>query len=328
MQEERSRVIEKYGAWTDHNVRLADDVYTIDAKKYSDKLGRIVQLVSDLAGVPLCGLRILDLACLEGGYAIEFARQGATAVGIEGREASVMKARFVKRALGLDNLEFFQDDIRNLTKERYGEFDVVLCLGVFYHLDAPHVFRFAEQIAEVCKRFAVFDTHVSFVRETSYSYKGAQYWGRNVVEHDPESTKEERIEDLWASLDNITAVWPTMNSLLNLLDFAGFTSVHQCHVPVELAKPADRVTLAAFKGTRPTILSTPILNEMPINQLPENFQQEVSPQQLRFYEASKRMRFLLPRKLRRAVKSLMRSTGLVKKELEPWEREWKKRHLD
>jgi Methyltransferase domain len=328
IKDERERIVEQYGGWTDHNVVLADDVYTMDERRVSEKLRRIVQVVSDVAGTPLRNLRILDLACLEGGYAIEFARQGAKAVGIEGREASIMKARFVKRVLGLNNLEFFQDDIRNLSKERYGEFDVVLCLGVFYHLNAPHVFRLAEQIADVCTRFAVFDTHFSVVRDRSYQYRDQQYWGRDVVEHDPETSQEERLEDLWASLDNVTAVWPTMNSLVNMLSSAGFTSVYQCHAPVELNKPADRVTLVAAKGTRPTILSTPLLNEMPVPQLPEKFNPSLSPPQRRFYQVSRRLHHLLPLKFRRAVKSALRSVGLWGKELEPWERDWKHRHVD
>jgi hypothetical protein len=45
--------------------------------------------------------------------------------------------------------------------------------------------------------------------------------------------------------------------------------IYQCHVPVELKKPADRVTLVAAKGTRATILSTPLLNKMPVPQVPE-----------------------------------------------------------
>jgi hypothetical protein len=68
----------------------------MDEGRVSEKLRRIVQVVTDIAGTQLHNLGVLDLACLEGGYAIEFARQGAKAVGIEGREASVMKARFVK----------------------------------------------------------------------------------------------------------------------------------------------------------------------------------------------------------------------------------------
>src|ERR1043166_908766 len=146
----KNDVIAKYGNWTAHNVRLQDDVYTIAPKIVGDevKLRRIVQCVFDLTGGSVEGLRILDLACLEGMYAIEFARHKAHAVGIEGREANVEKARFTKRVLQLDNLELFQDEVRNLSVEKYGRFDVVLCLGLLYHLDAPDVFPFIQQLAD------------------------------------------------------------------------------------------------------------------------------------------------------------------------------------
>ena len=52
-------------------------------------------------------------------------------MGVEIREASIEKARFVKDVLALDNLELAQDDVRSLTAEKYGIFDVVLCLASF-----------------------------------------------------------------------------------------------------------------------------------------------------------------------------------------------------
>ena len=104
--QKKSEVITKYGPWTAHNIQLRDDIYTIAPEIIGDevKLRRIVQCVLDLVGGSVEGLRILDLACLEGLYAIEFARHKATCLGIEGREANVEKARFAKQVLLLDNL--------------------------------------------------------------------------------------------------------------------------------------------------------------------------------------------------------------------------------
>ena len=44
---------------------------------------RVIQAVADLARRPLRDLRILDLACLSGYFAIEFATHGAQVVGID-----------------------------------------------------------------------------------------------------------------------------------------------------------------------------------------------------------------------------------------------------
>ena len=86
------------------------------------KLRRVLQVASDATRRPLKTLRVLDLACHEGIYAIEFARQGANVVGIEGREAHIAKANFVKEALSLSNLDLCKDDVRNLSREKYGSF--------------------------------------------------------------------------------------------------------------------------------------------------------------------------------------------------------------
>jgi len=111
-------------------------------------------MVCDLAHRPLTGLRVLDLACAHGYYSFEMARLGAQVLGIEGRESWLENARRTKQEASIPNVEFVQDDVRNLSKEKYGEFDIVLCLGILYHLDAPDVFEFLGRVFEVCREFA------------------------------------------------------------------------------------------------------------------------------------------------------------------------------
>jgi 2-polyprenyl-3-methyl-5-hydroxy-6-metoxy-1,4-benzoquinol methylase len=121
----------------------------------------LVQTVADVCARPIAELRVLDLACHEGLNALEFGAQGAEVLGIEVREASVVKADFAKRALGLENVEFVRDDVRNLRAEQHGRFDVVLCLGILYHLDTPGLFELLARISEVCAHVAFIDTNVS-----------------------------------------------------------------------------------------------------------------------------------------------------------------------
>ncbi|UCG81639.1 MAG: methyltransferase domain-containing protein, partial [Desulfobacterales bacterium] len=207
----------------------------------------MVQIISDVASDPLENLRILDLGCLEGLFAIELAQQGSKVVGIEGREANIEKARFAKDVLGLNNLELILDDVRNLSKEKYGRFDVVLCLGLLYHLGVPDVFAFAKRMGDVCERFAIIDTHVSLVPEESHVYDGRTYWGCTFQEHSSDSTSVERARALWSSLDNVASFWFTRASLFNLLSYAGFTSVYECPAPPALKQPYDRITVLAIK---------------------------------------------------------------------------------
>ena len=236
IQERKREIVERFGQWTAHNIQLQGDTYTIDKRVVGDEfqLRRIVQITSDIAGEPLENLRILDLACLEGLYAIEFAHRKAKVVAIEGREANIKKARFSKEVLSLENLELIQDDVRNLSKEKHGNFDVVLCLGILYHLDVPDVFTLIENIAEVCQRFTIIDTHVSRAGEEFYIHNGNKYFGIRIQEHRADSISEERARNLWASLDNAKSFWLTRPSLYNLLAHVGFTSVYECHYPREV----------------------------------------------------------------------------------------------
>jgi len=305
IEEERRQVEERYGGWTDHNIRLAEGVYTLSPDRQSVKLRRILQVVADVTRRDFSELRILDLACLEGQYAIEFALHGAEVVAIEGREANAQKALFSKRALGLDRLSIFQDDVRNLSREKYGEFDVVLCLGILYHLDAPDVFDFMARMASVCRHAIVMDTFVSMVYEKAYEYGGNRFWGRDIIEHDPASEPAERLASLWASLDNTQSVWLTRETIFNLLILNGFTSAYECRVPVEPGKYADRVTLVGLKGTPQTIHSIPAMNGQPPDLIAEPYQPVISPRQQKHAELKKRLTLMIPRRLRRAIKKML-----------------------
>jgi 2-polyprenyl-3-methyl-5-hydroxy-6-metoxy-1,4-benzoquinol methylase len=272
IESKRRQVVERFGPWSAHNIRLTDDVYTMGKGIVGDeiKLRRVLQSVADVSGKPLANLRILDLACLEGLYAVEFARHGAQVVGLEGRTVNLAKARFAKEVLGLENLELLQDDVRNLSRAKYGVFDVVLCLGILYHLDAPDVFYFLEQIAEVCQSFAVIDTHISLTPEQSYLHREREYWGRVYAEHEVNATAEEKAERLWASLDNPKSFWLTRPSLYNVLTQVGFTSVYECHLPPEAVKPEDRLTLVAIRGKRQSLFGSPLLSGQATETLVEN----------------------------------------------------------
>jgi 2-polyprenyl-3-methyl-5-hydroxy-6-metoxy-1,4-benzoquinol methylase len=104
----KRKVEERYGPWTAHNIRLCDDLYTIDAGVLGGsevRLQQVVQIVADVGHAPIEQLRVLDLGALEGLFALEFARRGARVVAIGGREANLEKIRFAKEVLELDRLE-------------------------------------------------------------------------------------------------------------------------------------------------------------------------------------------------------------------------------
>lgn len=251
ISDKKRTVQNQYGPWTAHNFSLGNAIFTIKDGVSGDevKLRRVVQLVSDICDRPMIDLRVLDLACLEGMYSIELAKQGAHVCAIEGRETNLEKARFAAQVLRLGNIDFQQDDVRNLSEGKHGKFDVVLCLGILYHLDSTDVFRFLENVFAVCRRVAVIDTCISLYPEQTFFHKGKRYLGKTVLEHALGTSPAEKQKNLWASLDNPNSVHFTRRSLCSLLYDLGFTSVCECHVPQEPQKPAERVTLVAIKGT-------------------------------------------------------------------------------
>ena len=298
----------QHGAWNAHNIHLGDGVYTMEDALLADEvmLRRFVQAVADAVGRPLSGLRVLDLACHEGMYAIEFARHGASVLGIEGREMNLAKARFVKEALGLDRLELQLDDVRNLRPERHGEFDVVLCSGILYHLTTPDVFEFLENISQCCRRLAVFNTQVSTSPRAEVIHRDRRYHGHHFFEHLPENRGGVDERASWASLHNPRSFWFTRPSLANVLADVGFTTVADCILPGRPGQRADWVTWLAFKGERQHVLSSPRADEMSEPVQPEVAPRLVHPGQHPLYPLARRIRHLLPDRLVQAIAKPLR----------------------
>jgi 2-polyprenyl-3-methyl-5-hydroxy-6-metoxy-1,4-benzoquinol methylase len=301
---EMAEVIGRHGDWTAMSIQLSKDVNTLNPPRGDTRLTRFLQLAKDFSPVPLAETRVLDLACLEGHYAIEFAMQGAEVVGIEGREDNIAKAEFARNALGLNRLSFVQDDVRNLSLERYGMFDIVLCSGILYHLDVPDVFKFAEQIGRVCRGFVIVDTNFSLKDSTSVEYKGTRYHGWFYKEHEKRSTKQERLRHVWASLENVQSYWLTRPSLYNLLSHAGFTSVLECHVPTKLDMPFDRITLVGVKGEPVQILSSPATAAIEPSSWPESRPFRASQDHGFWSTNKKRIKASIPDAIRAPLKRL------------------------
>jgi SAM-dependent methyltransferase len=206
------------------------------------KVRRVMQLIQDLAPRPFAELRILDLGCGEGVYAIEAALRGAQVLAIDARTERMDEGAACAKRHGLTNVRFVQEDVRRVSRATHGEFDVVLLLGLLYHLDDP--VPVLERLRDVCARLLVVDTLVSLAPDAEV--RG--YRGERVREHaddDPEGVRRSRV---LKSIDNAMSFRLAKESLVRALRDVGFTTVLECHAPLEPGKAADRVTLAAVKG--------------------------------------------------------------------------------
>ena len=229
-------VVAQFGPWTAHNLLLAEGLYTISSSKpLADEYP--IRVIEEWLPSDWSQMRMLDLACLEGGFAIGFAKRGARVVGIEGRKQNLVKADFVRRRHKLDNLQLYLDDVKNFSVTKYGSFDVIFCRGILYHLEAESVFRLVERMFESCRGILILDTHYipdvngytrnRITEDMSHLHRGEHYQGKCFIEHSEQATEADREKELWSALSNNSSFWPTKESLLRLLANSGFCEVSE-----------------------------------------------------------------------------------------------------
>jgi tRNA (mo5U34)-methyltransferase len=84
----------------------------------------------------LSGLRVLDVGARDGFFSFECERRGAEVVAIDYLPAEQTGFPIAKQILG-SQLDLIHENVYNLTPQKYGQFDIVLFLGVLYHLPDP-----------------------------------------------------------------------------------------------------------------------------------------------------------------------------------------------
>lgn len=161
----------------------------------------------------LTGVRVLDLACRTGAFAAAFHEQGAEATGIEGRQENLDMA--------YEGPRYIHDDVRNLNVVSHGAYDVVLCLGILYHLDADDAIALLRAMWSVThltsqSGIAVIDTHVGAshdrVEVDGQTFAG-QWYGEP--------------PGLWSSIGNPRSWWFTPDALDDACRAAGWTTVER-----------------------------------------------------------------------------------------------------
>lgn len=107
------------------------------------------------------GARVLDLACNEGWFAHRMLDWGADYVlGIDIREVNVRRAKLIADRYGIspEKFEVRQGDIYDLDPVELGRFDVVLLLGLVYHVEDP--MGAVRRAASVCDGVCVIEAQL------------------------------------------------------------------------------------------------------------------------------------------------------------------------
>ena len=112
-----------------------------------------------LCGGTLAGKRVLDLGCNAGFWSLSAIEAGAEFVlGVDGRQMHVDQANLVFETKGIDasRYRFELADVFSLDLSEEDPFDIVLCLGLLYHVSKP--FELMERISEWNRDLLVVDT--------------------------------------------------------------------------------------------------------------------------------------------------------------------------
>jgi tRNA (mo5U34)-methyltransferase len=89
-------------------------------------------------GGSLRGHRVLDLGCNAGFWSLKAADRGADFVlGVDGRQMHVDQANLVFEAKGIDPSRYRFEVANIFEYHAEAEYDVVLCLGLMYHISKP-----------------------------------------------------------------------------------------------------------------------------------------------------------------------------------------------
>lgn len=223
------------------------------------KVRRVLQLTADLGGRPLGELRVLDLACGDGVYAIEAGLAGAEVVAIDARDERMREGAAVAARHGLARVRFELGDVRRVGLATHGRFDVAYVLGILYHLEAEDALALLERVRAMA-RVAIIDTWVAPRAGAEITWRGRAYGGERVREHGDDDPPQARRARLLRSIDNTFAFRFTRDALVRALGDVGFSAVLEAHAPLEPLKPGDRVTLAALAGERVAVATYPWVN--------------------------------------------------------------------
>ncbi len=104
----------------------------------------------------LTGWTALDIGCNAGFYSFELARRGARVVGLDADPHYLRQARWARARLGLEKqVELRRAQVYELAEEPR-TFDLVLFMGVFYHLRYPLLAL--DLVARRCRDLLVFQS--------------------------------------------------------------------------------------------------------------------------------------------------------------------------
>ncbi len=203
----------------------------IDIQAIHDTRWQMVQsCLNERLGSGRGGLTALDLASHQGWFAVNLARAGfADVLGIDARESHVEDSQLMRDIYGLEHLSFRQGNIHDLDPEQIGRFEVVLMLGLLYHLENP--IGALRACRALCKNLCLIETQIvpgmnGYVDYGSYQYVRPLKGSFGIIDETEETHGPE------ASITGICLV-PSLDALIWILHKVGFSDVTVLEPPAD-----------------------------------------------------------------------------------------------
>lgn len=103
----------------------------------------------------LSGKTLLDIGCWDGFYSFETERHGARVTAVDcWRPSNFFAAREALKS----KAEFHELSVYEIGKDNFGSFDIVLFMGVLYHL--RHPLLALENVCELTRDYAIIESHI------------------------------------------------------------------------------------------------------------------------------------------------------------------------
>jgi tRNA (mo5U34)-methyltransferase len=230
MTEQIQEQVDKLGKWF-HNIDL-HGVQTAPDHFLGDYPNVKFQSFADAIPKDLTGKTVLDIGCNAGFYSFEMKRRGASRVlGIDSDERYLEQGRYAAKILGAD-VEF-----RNMSVYDVGslgeKFDVVIFMGVFYHLRHP-LLALDILYDTVAKDMLIFQSMQRGSDQAEPLESDYDFWNKEVFER-PDFPLMYFIEDRYSN--DPTNWWiPNRAGMEGMLRSAGFDIIAQPEIEVYICR--------------------------------------------------------------------------------------------
>lgn len=195
--------------------------------------------------------RALDIACHEGWFSHRLLEWGASeVVAVDIRDVNVRRAELFRDHSGIDagRLQVRQGDVYSLDPGELGRFDVVLLLGLIYHLENPIA---AIRVArDLCDGVCILETQLTRSPKKLKTGNGvygqfedeAAVW---VARFEP---PHEQATQPLASIGGVISLIPNEAAVVQAMQVAGFTRVERLQPAKHHNKQYRQADRGVFAG--------------------------------------------------------------------------------